>query len=73
MDWKVNTCNLNHLLFDKDGVIVTDAMKQLGSSISFYAMHQETAKRHAIAEMTFEECMEWYSNSKYAKVHLPEK
>lgn len=73
MGWKLNTANLNHLLFDKDGVEWTNAMKKKKSGYCFKCIHQDSKSTRSIAEMTFQELMLVHFNENYCKVLLPEK
>lgn len=57
LGWRVNTANLNHILFDPDSVNMTDKMRVKGNTRVFDAITQSTiaATRHRL--MTFEEIM----------------
>lgn len=57
MGWKVNTLNLNHILFDRDSVTVTPAMKERGGYKAFASIHQTTLFAKNSAEKSFEDCM----------------
>lgn len=73
MGWKVNTANLNHLLFDKEGVQWTDAMKKKKSGMCFKCIHQYSASTNAIRNSSFKEIMLLHYDENYCKVLLPEK
>lgn len=49
LGWRVNTANLNHLLFAPDSVEFSDKMKQTDSVSIFSAIHQKTEyKKNAV-------------------------
>lgn len=72
MGWKVNTANLNHLLFDKDSVLWTEAMHGKSGGC-FKTIHQDSSWSNMITECTFKDLMLGHCNEKYCKVLLPEK
>lgn len=74
MGWKVNTCNLNHFLFDKEGVVVTEGMSAKGTASCFKGLHQDVCSWKArIKEASFKDEMEWHKQQRYAKFLLPDK
>jgi DNA repair photolyase len=57
LEWKVNTFNLNHYLYDKAGYIPTNTMYELGTTDCFTSMAQNTKGGHGLENMTFVEAM----------------
>ena len=57
LGWKVNTMNLNHLIFDPDSVEETPAMKKPGTISPFKSIHQKTVWAKNNAHATFADNM----------------
>lgn len=57
LGWRVNTMNLNHLLFDPDTVVVSEKMREKGNTRVFDAINQSLLAQKENRERTFEEIM----------------
>lgn len=66
LGWKVNTANLNHRLFDRDGFAYTEAMKKVGSASVFKCVEQNALSGREIPLQTYAEKMDEYSTKPYA-------
>ena len=56
--FKGNNYNLNHLLYDKDKPIATEAMLLNGSGLVFKSLGQNTTVQNFVKDKTFKECMD---------------
>jgi hypothetical protein len=72
MGWRPNTANLNHRLYDKQSYVFTDKMKETGNTVVFYAMAQETMKRHFFKKHSFADIMEYMMSQGYYQCLIPE-
>lgn len=65
MGWQTNTCNLVHMIYDKDGVRVTDAQKKQGNAKVFAAINQKMISGAYINDKSFEHIMRDMLNAKH--------
>lgn len=66
LGWRVNTANLNHILFDKKNVMYTPKMLEKGTCLVFQAIEQNALANKEIPLYTFKEKMEQKSKIPYA-------
>lgn len=72
LGWKANTANLNHFLYDKERFEFTENMKSRKGIKVFSALNQDSVSKGVLNELTFEEGMTLYSNSKkFLKTLMP--
>ncbi len=67
LGWRGNTCNLNHMLYDPDGVFVTPAMQVKGSADAFGTLNQATVGKDYLKAGTFEGVMRQFAETTTAR------
>lgn len=73
MGWQTNTCNLVHMIYDKDGVRVTDAQKNGDQRTLLHYLKQSSLAGEYGAKVTLFSLMEDLKNTKSEiKVIIPE-
>lgn len=58
MGWRLNTANLNHILYDKDNVNITESMKKPDSCAVFKSIFQDAISTRALKNMSFYELLD---------------
>lgn len=59
-----NTYNLNHLLYDKENIKITENMKEKGTARVFTTLYQNTVASNYMKDKSFKEVMEVISKDK---------
>lgn len=57
LGWKVNTANLNHYLYDRDGFVYSDASKKDGTAAPFHTISQNSVSR-GVSEYSYKTLFE---------------
>jgi len=72
LEWKANTANLNHFLYDKENFNFTESMNTCNGNNCFTALNQDSISKQILIEKTFKEVMQLYAKSKrFLKVLMP--
>lgn len=63
MGWKPNTANLNHILYDRENVLVTESMKKTRTCQVFKSIFQDTLSTRALKELSFSKMLDFAKQS----------